>query len=167
MSFYSTDQPKNLGATWLGEGRCEFLLWAPLAKKVTLILGGLPERSQVMQAQPGGYHHAIASGVGPGSRYWYELDGGSRRADPASRWQPEGIFGPSAVVSPEFPWEDDGWTGLPLSRYVFYELHVGTFTNEGTFDAAIRHVRSLRELGVTAIELMPVAQFPGQAELGI
>ena len=87
--------------------------------------------------------------------------------DPCSRFQPEGVRGPSRVVDPgAFAWTDGGWQGLALDELVLYELHVGTFTQEGTFDAAIPHLEELRELGVTAIELMPVATFPGDRGWG-
>jgi maltooligosyltrehalose trehalohydrolase len=90
----------------------------------------------------------------------------TERADPASRFQPEGVHGPSEVVDSGFAWTDQGWSGIPLEQYVLYELHVGTFTRHGTFDAIIPRIRELRDLGITAIELMPVAQFPGKRNWG-
>jgi maltooligosyltrehalose trehalohydrolase len=124
------------------------------------------ERLVRMQSGERGYHHAVVEGVEPGSLYLYRLDEGGERPDPASRFQPQGVRGPSQVVSPHFEWEDARWFGLPLQDYAIYELHVGTFTPEGTFDAVIPHLGELREAGITAIELMPVAQFPGARNWG-
>lgn len=104
--------------------------------------------------------------VEPGSRYLYRLDGGKERPDPASRFQPEGVHGPSQVLLSDFPWEDSAWVGPPLKGYILYELHVGTFTEEGTFEAVISHLDELKDLGITALELMPVAQFPGDRNWG-
>jgi maltooligosyltrehalose trehalohydrolase len=110
--------------------------------------------------------HAARLPAGPGDRYELVLDG-TPWPDPASRHQPEGLRGPSAVVDPgAFAWSDEDWPGLALRDLVIYELHVGTFTAEGTFDAAIPRLAALRELGVTAIELMPVADFPGMRGWG-
>ncbi|MBP1726352.1 MAG: GlgB, partial [Deltaproteobacteria bacterium] len=102
----------------------------------------------------------------PGTRYFYRLDGESERPDPASRFQPEGVHGPSQVVDSRFSWGDAGWFGLPLRDYIIYELHVGTFTGEGTFAAVVTHLEQLKELGITVLELMPVAQFPGSRNWG-
>jgi maltooligosyltrehalose trehalohydrolase len=113
-----------------------------------------------------GYHQALVEDVEPGSLYLYRLDGQRELPDPASRSQPQGVHGPSQVVDASFPWEDDGWAGRPLADYVIYELHVGTFSTEGTFDAAIPHLSPLSELGITALELMPVTQFPGTRNWG-
>jgi maltooligosyltrehalose trehalohydrolase len=105
--------------------------------------------------------------VPEGQRYFYRLDGGQERADPASRWQPDGISGPSAVLRTDrFRWSDGGWHGVPRAGLVFYEVHVGTFTPEGTFEAIVPRLPELRALGVTALELMPVAQFPGGRNWG-
>ncbi len=102
-----------------------------------------------------------------GSRYFYRLDGGNECPDPASRFQPEGVHGPSEVTDPEaFAWTDDGWRDIPRSELVFYELHIGTFSDEGTFDGAIPHLDRLRDLGITCIEIMPVNQFPGARNWG-
>jgi maltooligosyltrehalose trehalohydrolase len=163
MSF---SREANLGAVYLPGNTCRFRVWAPLAKRVEVHLLGERERFVPLQPQANGYHEAIVNEVAPGTRYRYRLDGAKERPDPASRWQPEGVHGPSAVVDPAFAWQATGWTGLPLPDYVIYELHVGTFTAEGTFDAAITRLDSLHDLGVTAIELMPVAQFPGSRNWG-
>jgi maltooligosyltrehalose trehalohydrolase len=134
---------------------------------VELVLVDDGRRAFPMQAEPRGFFQQALPDIPEGQRYAYRLDGGPERPDPASLSQPEGVHGPSAVVRPErFAWTDGGWKGLPLADLVFYELHVGTFTPEGTFDAVIPRLDALRELGVTALELMPVGQFPGTRDWG-
>src|SRR5262249_10487002 len=107
------------------------------------------------------------AGAREGQRSLYRLDGRHERPDPASLWQPEGVAGPSAVLRTDaFRWTDAGWRGVPREDLVVYELHVGTFTPEGTFDAIVPRLLALRELGVTAVELLPVGQFPGGRNWG-
>ncbi|MEW6441882.1 MAG: malto-oligosyltrehalose trehalohydrolase [bacterium] len=154
-----------MGAIYLGDRRCRFRVWAPLAQKMEVRILTPQERVEPLHPE-GAYHQAVVEGVQPGCRYFFRLDRRRERPDPASRFQPEGVHGPSEVVDHEFPWEDAGWFGLPLRDYVLYELHVGTFTREGTFEAVIRHLDELRDLGITAVELMPVAQFPGGRNWG-
>ncbi|HEU4520617.1 MAG TPA: malto-oligosyltrehalose trehalohydrolase, partial [Thermoanaerobaculia bacterium] len=113
-----------------------------------------------------GYHEGVAGDCGAGTRYLFDLGSDTPRPDPASRLQPEGVHGPSEVVDPNFEWNDGSWKGLPLHDLVVYELHTGTFTPEGTFDAIIPRLDELRDLGITAIELLPVAQFPGTRNWG-
>jgi maltooligosyltrehalose trehalohydrolase len=156
----------SLGAELLPGGRTRFTLWAPDVKRVSLLLEGTPGREIELAPAPRGYHEAVIDGAGAGTRYRFRLDDRDPIPDPASRFQPEGIHGPSEVVDPAFPWTDAGWTGLSLERLVFYEIHVGTFTREGGFDAVIPRLDDLKELGVTALELMPVAQFPGTRNWG-
>jgi maltooligosyltrehalose trehalohydrolase len=104
-----------------------------------------------------GYYRAVVEDVSAGTRYSFRLDGESERPDPASRLQPEGVHGPSEVVDPSgFPWTDANWKGISLGQSVFYELHVGTFTNEGTLSAILPRLDKLADLGVTTIELMPI-----------
>jgi maltooligosyltrehalose trehalohydrolase len=133
---------------------------------VEVRLLGPRQRLIPLRSEERGYHHAIVESVEPGSRYFYRLGGGKERSDPSSRFQPEGVHGPSEVVSSTFDWQDAAWQGLPLERYIHYELHVGTFTPEGTFDAVIPYLDELKQLGITALELMPVAQFPGHRNWG-
>ncbi len=156
----------TLGALPLGSDRCEFRVWAPSAKKVVVQLRGAKARGVPLTRDDLGYHSAVADGAPPGTDYFVELDGGPGRPDPASRWQPDGVHGPSRVVAREYGWTDQGWFGLPLRDYVLYELHVGTFSHAGTFDGVIPHLQELKDLGITAIELMPVAQFPGSRNWG-
>jgi maltooligosyltrehalose trehalohydrolase len=124
-------------------------------------------REEPMARDEDGYHRAVVARVAPGCRYGYVL--GEARTwtpDPASRAQPDGVHGPSMVVDHDFAWHDGAFTPPPPSELVLYELHVGTFTAAGTFAAVIPHLARLRGLGVTAIELMPVAQFPGARNWG-
>jgi maltooligosyltrehalose trehalohydrolase len=156
----------RLGATYLGDGRCRFCVWAPRSGSVEVHLLSPIDRLERLTRDRRGYHCGVIAGVEPGALYRFRLDGGQERADPASRCQPQGVHGPSRVVEPAFEWTDGAWRGICLSRYIIYELHVGTFTGPGTFDAAIARLDDLVELGVTAVELMPVAQFPGERNWG-
>jgi maltooligosyltrehalose trehalohydrolase len=113
-----------------------------------------------------GYHQAIVEGVEPGYLYFYRLDSQRERPDPASRFQPRGVHGPSQVLDSDFPWEDQNWAGSPLEQYIVYELHVGAFTRQGTFDAIVPYLDELKDLGITAVELMPISQFPGKRNWG-
>jgi maltooligosyltrehalose trehalohydrolase len=155
------------GARYQGNGRCAFTVWAPLLDTVTLRILAPDERLVPMTRVDQGYWNIQIENVTPGARYHYRLNGEKERPDPASRCQPDGVHGPSQIVDPgEFLWEDGEWKGTLLQDLVIYELHVGTFTREGTFDAIIPHLRYLRDLGITALELMPVAQFPGARNWG-
>lgn len=158
----------DLGANFLGPDHVRLRVWAPRAKGVSVRLIGRERRPIPMQPRELGYFEADMSGVVEGDRYRYVLDDDTERPDPASRFQPDGVHGPSAVVNPgAFRWTDQGWRGLTRDRLVIYELHVGTFTREGTFQAVVPLLDYLRrDVGVTAIELMPVAQFPGTRNWG-
>jgi maltooligosyltrehalose trehalohydrolase len=156
----------RLGATYLGNSRCRFLVWAPFIERVEVHIVSPGELMVPLEKNSHGYHRATVEGVEPGSRYFYRLDSGKECPDPVSRYQPEGVHGPSQVVGSHFPWQDGGWDGLPLEKYIIYELHVGTFTREGTFDAIIPYLEEMKDLGITAVELMPVAQFPGDRNWG-
>ncbi len=156
----------GLGATYLGGGLSGFLVWAPLVSQVEVHILSPEERTVPLEKVSRGYHYGVAQGVEPGTRYVYSLDGNTERPDPASKFQPEGVHGPSQVIDPHFVWKELHWSGIPFSHYVIYELHVGTFTAQGTFDAIVPHLDELKDLGITAIELMPVAQFPGDRNWG-
>jgi maltooligosyltrehalose trehalohydrolase len=156
----------GLGATYLGEGLSRFLVWAPLISRVEVHILSPEERVVPLEKGSRGYHYGVVEGVEPGTRYFYRLDGHTERPDPASKFQPEGVHGPSQVIDPHFVWEELHWSGIPFSHYVIYELHVGTFTAQGTFDAIVPHLDELKDLGITAIMLMPVAQFPGERNWG-
>lgn len=156
----------GLGAVAREDGSCHFCVWAPQAETVEVRLLRPQARTARLEHQERGYHGALLDSVPPGSTYLYRLDGQKERPDPASRFQPEGVHGPSQVVDFHFPWDDSGWNGPQLEHYLIYEIHTGTFTPEGSFEAVIPHLDSLRDLGVTAVELMPVAQFPGSRNWG-
>lgn len=155
-------------------GSCEFLVWAPYARQVELCLISPDQRTFPMLAKQEGYFHLCVEQVLRGSLYQYRLfphaaageATAALRADPASRHQPHGVHGPSEIVEEGFPWDDAGWNGPELSDYIIYELHVGTATHEGTFEALVPRLPELRTLGVTALELMPVAEFPGDRNWG-
>jgi maltooligosyltrehalose trehalohydrolase len=155
----------RLGARLVDRDRTEFRVWAPELERVELHIVAPEDRRVAMQKTPTGYHEVTVD-CGEGTRYKYVFDGGDERADPASRLQPEGVHGPSEVVGEAFEWHDRGWTGVALEDYVVYELHAGTFTEEGTFDAIIPRLDDLKTLGITAVELLPVAQFPGSRNWG-
>jgi maltooligosyltrehalose trehalohydrolase len=154
----------RLGATWKPDG-CEFLLWAPRAKRVAVRFCGRAGAPVPLEPCGNGYFRGDVRGVEVGDRYLYRLEDARELPDPASRFQPDGVHGASVVVDSGFSWSD-AWNGLPLQRYVLYELHVGAFTREGTFEAVIDRLPNLQEIGFNAIELMPVAQFPGRRNWG-
>lgn len=158
---------EKLGAVWSPDGTCKFLLWAPRAKKVDVrIEDARGTRAISLDALDRGYFFGVAKDVNARALYQYVLDGKTARPDPVSQFQPRGVHGSSQIVDGRFDWNDKPWRGLELKKYVLYELHVGTFTPEGTFDAIIPRIANLKQLGITAIELMPVAQFPGSRNWG-
>ena len=165
-----SDEPQlpPVGVIPTEPGLARFRVWAPNAKAVELVLGdGASARTVPMDAEPRGYYSVEAPISGAGQLYRYKLDGGRPLPDPVGRSMPQGVEGPSAVCFPEqFAWDEGGWPGIPRDELVIYELHVGTFTAEGTFDAVLPRVAELKALGVTAIEIMPVAQFPGVRSWG-
>jgi maltooligosyltrehalose trehalohydrolase len=159
----------TLGATWTGHERLRFRVWAPYASKVSVHIHAPEERRVEMERRDRGYHQATVDGAVAGTSYTYILEraqGAVERPDPASRFQPEGVHRCSQAAGAHFVWDDANWCGLPLEDYVFYEIHVGTYTPEGTFDAVIPHLDDLKDLGVTALQLMPVAQFAGERNWG-
>ena len=150
-----------------GTGACTFRVWAPLRERVEVKIIAPVEQVVPMDRDARGFWQATVQGIGPGARYVIRLENDRDRPDPASRYQPEGVHGPSEVVDHTvFNWTDKGWNGLALPSMSMYELHTGTLTPEGTFDAIIPRLDALKELGITAIELMPVAQFPGTRNWG-
>jgi maltooligosyltrehalose trehalohydrolase len=158
---------KGFGAIPTDDGFA-FRVWAPGQKQLALVMER-PDGSTVhpMGSAPDGTHSATVPGVTAGDRYRYRLDDDRVLPDPASRSQPDGVHGPSALVDPRgFPWTDGAWSGIALEDVVFYELHVGTFSPEGTFAGAAARLPELAALGVTAVELMPVADFPGNRNWG-
>ncbi|HUN46066.1 MAG TPA: malto-oligosyltrehalose trehalohydrolase [Stellaceae bacterium] len=153
------------GAT-VRDGGTLFRLWAPGAERVDLRLSD-PERLVPMTTRADGWREAFVAGIGDGARYRYVINGDRAVPDPASRFQPLDVHGPSEVVDARrFDWSDESWNGRPWHETVLYELHIGTFTAGGTFAAAIADLDRLAELGITAIELMPVADFAGRRNWG-
>jgi maltooligosyltrehalose trehalohydrolase len=154
----------HLGASVQDDG-ATFRVWAPKCRTVdVLVEGRRPER---MVPREDGLFEAGIPGVAASTRYQYRLDGDRYRPDPASRFQPEGVHGQSLIVDPaQFTWTDQGFRGHALADLVVYEVHVGAYTTAGTFEAVIAHLPALVDLGVTAIELMPVAEFPGSRNWG-
>ncbi|HUF18023.1 MAG TPA: alpha-amylase family glycosyl hydrolase, partial [Thermoanaerobaculia bacterium] len=149
----------------LDDTTTRFRIWAPEIEAITLHILAPDERSIPMEKDERGYHIALVENSPAGTRYKFRLDDGRELPDPASRFQPDGVHGPSEVTAAASR-NESGWSGTPLRNYVIYELHVGTFTPEGTFESVIPHLPLLRSLGITAVELMPVAQFPGPRNWG-
>lgn len=159
MPFGVERQPDS---TW------RFRLWAPAARSVDLCLENLPGGTLLpMKREDGGWFSLITDRVGPGALYRYRIDGGQRVPDPASRFQPQDVHGPSQVIDPgAWEWNDAEWQGRLWEEAVIYELHVGTFTESGTYAGVKQRLDELVELGITAIELMPLADFPGRRNWG-
>lgn len=145
----------------ISRGGVSFRVWAPKRRRVAVAVEGAGEHP--LRREDGGYFSGLVAGIGAGARYRFRLDGeDSLFPDPASRFQPEGPHGPSQVVdAAAYRWTDAAWPGLGLEGQVLYELHVGTFTPEGTWAAAAAKLPLLRDIGVTAVEMMPVNEFPG------
>jgi maltooligosyltrehalose trehalohydrolase len=157
------------GAKYCPGSGVRFRLWAPQSKEVGLCLWqeDQAEECRGMSKVDEGWFESVHHDARPGSRYKFQIDGGIKVPDPASRFQPDDVHGPSEVVDPAaFDWQDINWQGRPWEEAVIYELHLGTFTPEGTFAAAEKRLPYLAELGVTAVELMPVADFPGARNWG-
>jgi len=162
----------QIGARVLPEGGVRFRVWAPKRRSVEVLLyGGPGSRGQAgsnpsvhaLAPEEDGYFAGTVTAAGPGTLYRFRLDGGDSFPDPASRFQPEGPHGPSQVVDPTtFAWSDADWRGIQLKGQVLYELHLGTFTKEGTWESAARELAELKNFGITCIEVMPVAEFPGR-----
>ena len=159
----STSRQFPIGAEPSAEGT-HFRVWAPRAGSVSIVFGPGELPPLELIAEGDGYHSGLAADAAPGMGYRIRLDGASAPwPDPASRFQPDGPRGPSQIVDAgEFVWHDGAWPGIALPGSVLYEMHIGTFTAAGTWDAAAAELAELAELGVTAIELMPVAEFPGR-----
>ena len=156
----------------LGVAGVHYCVWAPTAEQVEVeirVPGASLRtlRTVALRRQGDGYFAGHDDAGRAGEHYWLRLDGGECLPDPVSRYQPEGVDGPSEVIDPRsFPWTDHAWKRPDLRDLIIYELHLGTFTPEGTFRAAIEKLRHIRELGATAIEIMPVAEFPGDRNWG-
>jgi len=156
----------SAGVELLEDGIAHARVWAPRCRTVDVLLdrGGGRDANPVRLARDAdGFHSGELTGVAAGDRYWFRLDDDRNRPDPVSRWQPDGPHGPSAIVDPtSFAWTDRAWTGVKRDGQVLYELHVGTFTPEGTWASAADRLLDLADVGITIIEMMPVADFPGR-----
>jgi maltooligosyltrehalose trehalohydrolase len=158
----------RLGATPVDPTTTRFRVWAPKRKTVEVETEGASGTTLFpLVKETGGYFVGTIDGLGPNDCYKYRLDGEVSRPDPASRFQPHGVHGPSQVIDPNaFDWQDDGYCGVEKSNLVIYEMHVGSYTEEGTYRAAIERIGELKDLGFTAIELLPLAQSPGKWNWG-
>src|SRR6266550_7034457 len=156
--------PMPFGAESLDDGKVRFRLWAPKAERVELCLAN--QKPQVLSKLEDGWFELVIHAPA-GSQYQYRINGQTKVPDPASRFQPSDVHGPSQVIDPAaFEWQDEHWRGRPWEEAVIYELHVGTFTPEGTFAAAEQRLDYLADLGITAVELMPIADFAGARNWG-
>ena len=154
------------GADIHAAGGVRFRLWAPIHAQVRLALEDLAQLIP-MRSLGDGWHEVVSGGARSGTLYRFVLPDGLRVPDPASRFQPQDVHGPSEVIDPAaHRWTDDGWQGRPWHEAVIYELHLGTFTGDGTFLAAIEQLDHLVALGITALQIMPVADFPGERNWG-
>ena len=166
MSMSQAKRRYPIGAELVGENKAHFRIWAPKAQKVDVVFPDAAETNSrfcPLAAESDGYFCGVAN-AGPGSRYRFRVNGAENcYPDPASRFQPDGPHGSSCIVDPtKFRWSDADWVGLKLKGQIFYEMHVGTFTREGTWRAAAEQLPELARIGITVIEMMPVAEFPGR-----
>lgn len=165
--FISIYMNRPIGAHYNPTNRtCRFSVWAPEAREVKIVLQQTEGKSISMQPADWGYWQAEVNDLDEGTLYKFQLDDTPPLPDPASRLQPEGPHGPSAVVNLNFPWKEGSWKGLDTSDLIIYEAHIGTFSDKGTFAGAAEKLDYLLELGINAIEIMPVAQFPGNRNWG-
>ena len=167
------------GAECRDDGTVRFRLWAPKAESVSLRLAGAAQQNLhhdlprdlphdlPMSRDAGGWHELVTKAATPGTQYQFSINGEQAVPDPASRFQPTGVHGPSEVIDPHaYEWHDQNWRGRPWHEAVIYELHVGTFSPEGTYAGAEKKLDYLADLGVTAVELMPISSFPGERNWG-
>src|SRR6266404_6187591 len=160
-----TQRHYPIGAELIGETQTHFRVWAPKAREIDVVLensGGAEPIFYPLTPEAGGYFSGAVN-VGAGSHYRFQVNGGENfYPDPASRFQPEGPHGVSCVVDPrQFRWADTHWPGVKLKGQIIYEMHIGTFTQEGTWRAAAEQLPELARIGITVIEMMPIADFPG------
>ncbi len=157
----------KIGANYGDSNACKFSVWAPHVKNVSLKLLTPSERLVPMERNAQGYWKVNVNDCLPGTLYYYNLDHNRDRPDPASYAQPDGVHMASQVIDHHsFQWEDNDWTGIDKREMIIYEIHIGTFTDEGTFSSAVHRLDDLQELGINAIEIMPVSQFPGSRNWG-
>ncbi|MDP8267026.1 MAG: malto-oligosyltrehalose trehalohydrolase [Candidatus Aceula meridiana] len=151
----------KVGSWYREDKSCEFTVWAPSKNSIEVKVLSPQKLTVKLQKNKEGYWHGKVSNILPESIYLYVVDGNLERPDPASFYQAEGVHEPSCIINhSSFQWKDQDWKGVPLEEMIMYELHVGTFTQQGTFDGIIQKLDYLKELGINAIEIMPVSQFP-------
>src|SRR6266404_1800634 len=172
MTDAGTNRRYPIGAELIGSGRAHFRVWAPKAKRLEVVIEGEWENSRGTQApskftelerEPSGYFSG-AINAKAGTLYRFRLDGAKDfHPDPASRFQPDGPHGSSCIVDPaQFKWKDQDWKGIQMPGQIIYEMHLGTFTPEGTWRAAAKELAELARIGITVIEMMPIGDFPGE-----
>src|SRR6058998_16344 len=164
--FHHAQRRYPIGAEVIGKDQTHFRVWAPRAREIDVVLedgAGSKPIFYALTSEPGGYFSG-AGNAGAGTHYRFRVNGREKfYPDPASRFQPEGPHGPSCVVDPrQFEWTDSKWHGVKMKGHVIYEMHIGTFTREGTWRAAAEELAELARIGITVIEMMPVAEFPGR-----
>lgn len=161
-----TNWKMNLGAQWDPEG-VDFRVWAPKCRHIDVVIQNEHQQIVPLEKQEDGYFIGRIAQLQPGALYLYRIDGDKEYPDPCSRFQPRGPHGPSMVVDPNhYEWHDQDWPGIEMKGQVIYEMHIGSYTPEGTFDAAARELEELKRLGITVIEIMPIAEFPGRWNQG-
>lgn len=159
-----TIHQRTIGVNFTEKGNATVTVWAPKAEQVAIVFSG---KKLELQKQELGYWQLQTTEIAPGTKYKFVLNGNTELPDPASLSEPEGVHGSSQAIDiTHFAWTDQQWKNIPLHQYIFYELHTGTFTPEGSFAGIEQKLDYLKELGVNAIELMPVAQFPGNRNWG-
>lgn len=160
---HMTTPSRRLGAHYVpGEG-CYTRIWAPYAKTLDIVWNDAAPLA--LHKEDNGYYTGFFPDTKPGDRYFYMMNG-QKIPDPASRFQPLGVFGPSQVVAQDYPWTDHGWKGVPFHEWVIYEIHTGCFSPHHNFQGIIDDLPRLKELGVTILEIMPVSQFSGERNWG-
>ena len=168
MSMLKAKRRYPIGAELIGEGEAHFRIWAPKAREIDVVLEDASDAKQKfcpLIAEQGGYFSGAVNATA-GTRYRFQVNGGENfYPDPASRFQPDGPHGSSCIVDPtKFRWNDAEWPGLEMQNQIIYEMHVGTFTKEGTWRAAAEQLSELARIGITVIEMMPVAEFPADLD---
>ena len=158
---------QKIGAHVTENGACEFTVWAPSAKSVSVEITVPKKQTLPLEKREFGYWKATLENASPETRYFINLNHETKRPDPASLSQPDGVHEASALVDHHtFNWTDEDWKSISLENLIIYELHTGTFTSQHNFEGIIQKLDYLLELGINAIEIMPVAQFPGERNWG-
>ena len=157
---------RTVGVNFMESGEAEVVVWSPVSESMEIEIVGTDKKLRLSK-QPYGFWSATTKEIKPNALYQFLINGDKAYADPASLHQPEGVHGPSQAIDiKQYQWNDSSWKNIPLDNYIIYELHTGTFTQDGTFAAFEEKLHYLKELGITAIEIMPVAQFPGNRNWG-